>query len=134
MKNKNLKLIKSTSTPEKVSLRNAREADSVDHERNPLAIIVHSHLRWDFVWQRPQQILSRLAAHHPILFAEEPIWAEGETRLNISEPQANIVRVVPVLPPPASVSIDAQCELISPLLIDALTEHPLLADKFTSHV
>jgi hypothetical protein len=112
MKNKNLKLIKSTPTPEKVSLRNAREADgSIGHERNPLSIIVHSHLRWDFVWQRPQQILSRLAADHPILFAEEPIWAEGEPHLNVSEPQANIVRVVPVLPPPESMGIDAQCNL-----------------------
>src|SRR6185295_5919474 len=26
-----------------------------------LPIVVHSHLRWDFVWQRPQQILARLA-------------------------------------------------------------------------
>ena len=35
-------------------------------------LIVHSHLRWDFVWQRPQQILSRLAANHPVLFIEDP--------------------------------------------------------------
>src|SRR3954451_13302699 len=35
-------------------------------------IVVHSHLRWSFVWQRPQQTQSRLAARHPILFVEEP--------------------------------------------------------------
>src|SRR5260221_1761810 len=33
-------------------------------------IIVHSHLRWDWVWQRPQQFLSRLSERHKILFVE----------------------------------------------------------------
>lgn len=35
-------------------------------------IVVHSHLCWDWVWQRPQQFLSRLAARHRILFVEGP--------------------------------------------------------------
>ncbi|MFL6589694.1 MAG: glycosyltransferase [Chthoniobacterales bacterium] len=35
-------------------------------------IIVHSHLRWDWVWQRPQQFLSRLSERHPVLFVESP--------------------------------------------------------------
>lgn len=38
---------------------------------NP-AIIVFSHLRWDFVFQRPQHLLSRLAAHQRVYFIEEP--------------------------------------------------------------
>jgi glycosyltransferase involved in cell wall biosynthesis len=33
-------------------------------------IIVHCHLCWDWVWQRPQQFLSRLSARHRILFVE----------------------------------------------------------------
>lgn len=33
-------------------------------------IIVHCHLCWDWVWQRPQQFLSRLSAQHKILFVE----------------------------------------------------------------
>lgn len=37
------------------------------------AIICFSHLRWDFVWQRPQQIMSRLEKDHRILFWEEAI-------------------------------------------------------------
>jgi glycosyltransferase involved in cell wall biosynthesis len=37
------------------------------------AIIVFSHLRWDFVWQRPQQLLSRLAKRWRIVFIEEPV-------------------------------------------------------------
>jgi len=33
-------------------------------------IIVHCHLCWDWVWQRPQQFLSRLSTRHRILFVE----------------------------------------------------------------
>ena len=33
-------------------------------------ILVHSHLCWDWVWQRPQQFLSRLSQRHKILFIE----------------------------------------------------------------
>src|SRR5215510_15338831 len=33
-------------------------------------IIVHCHLRWDWVWQRPQQFVSRLSRRHKVLFVE----------------------------------------------------------------
>jgi glycosyltransferase involved in cell wall biosynthesis len=36
-------------------------------------LIVFSHLRWNFVFQRPQHIISRLAAQRKILFVEEPV-------------------------------------------------------------
>ncbi|MBS1618205.1 MAG: glycosyltransferase [Bacteroidetes bacterium] len=35
--------------------------------------IVFCHLRWDFVFQRPQHIVSRLAKKGKVLFVEEPI-------------------------------------------------------------
>ena len=35
-------------------------------------LIVFSHLRWDFVYQRPQHLMSRLARHYRIFFIEEP--------------------------------------------------------------
>ncbi len=35
------------------------------------AIVVASHLRYDGVWQRPQQILTRFAREVPVLFVEE---------------------------------------------------------------
>lgn len=41
-------------------------------------IITHCHLRWDFVWQRPQQFLSRLSKTHRILFVEGPEVDEGD--------------------------------------------------------
>ena len=50
-------------------------------------IVVHSHLRWDGVWQRPQQFLSRLARNHAVLFVEEPVPLEND-----AEPQAQLSR------------------------------------------
>ena len=40
-------------------------------------IIVHCHLHWDFVWQRPQQFHSRLSQRHRVLFVEGPLVHEG---------------------------------------------------------
>ncbi len=36
------------------------------------AIVCLAHLDWDYVWQRPQQILSRLARHYPVTYIQEP--------------------------------------------------------------
>ena len=40
--------------------------------RSAYPIVVHCHLRWDWVWQRPQQFLSRLSKRHRVLFVEGP--------------------------------------------------------------
>ena len=37
------------------------------------SLIVFSHLRWNFVYQRPQHVLSRIAACWPVIFIEEPV-------------------------------------------------------------
>ena len=36
-------------------------------------LVVLSHLRWTWVWQRPQHLISRLAAGRPVLYVEEPV-------------------------------------------------------------
>jgi len=59
-------------------------------------IIVFSHLRWDFVFQRPQHIIGRLAQTKKVLFVEEPVQGAKETVLyfpskNIAVLQPNIV-------------------------------------------
>jgi UDP-galactopyranose mutase len=42
---------------------------------NNHVIVTFSHLRWDFVYQRPQHLLSRLASNHNhrVIFIEEPV-------------------------------------------------------------
>ncbi len=54
-------------------------------------IVVFCHLRWGFVWQRPQQFLSRFAKKHEILFVEEPMF----DRATGSEPTVELHRVMP---------------------------------------
>lgn len=41
-------------------------------------MIVFCHLRWDFVYQRPQHLISRLAKDFKILVVEEPIGVEPQ--------------------------------------------------------
>lgn len=53
-------------------------------------IIVFSHLRWDFVYQRPQHLLSRLAEHYQIVFVEEPVFHEGESVMRRVAPLPNV--------------------------------------------
>ncbi|MBX9578839.1 MAG: FAD-dependent oxidoreductase [Gemmataceae bacterium] len=36
-------------------------------------LVVFSHLRWNFVFQRPQHLMTRFARHRPVLFVEEPV-------------------------------------------------------------
>jgi glycosyltransferase involved in cell wall biosynthesis len=96
------------------------------------SIVAHSHLRWDFVWQRPQQIFSRLADRHHVLFVEEPVHEPGEAHLRIVEIQPNLVRAIPVLP--AGGSVDEHCALLAPLLQRAMRMHPLLAGRFETLV
>ena len=97
-------------------------------------LIVHCHLRWDFVWQRPQQLFSRLAADHAVLFVEDPLPGEGEPHLEISEPFPNVVRLVPRLPAGAPADADGQWRLLLPLMEEALREHALLAGRFDDPV
>lgn len=55
----------------------------------PTTLIVFSHLRWSFVYQRPQQLMTRLARHYRILFFEEPL-PDGRAFLEITEPARNV--------------------------------------------
>ena len=58
-------------------------------------LVCLSHLRWDFVYQRPQHLLSRFARRHRVFFIEEPIFHDGETHLDISPREDNLSVVVP---------------------------------------
>ena len=46
-------------------------------------LIAFSHLRWDFVWQRPQHVLSRLAKEIPVLYVEEPVGDSSKDMLEL---------------------------------------------------
>ncbi|MDB5956882.1 MAG: a-glycosyltransferase, Glycosyltransferase Family 4-like protein [Ramlibacter sp.] len=44
-------------------------------------LVVFSHLRWNFVYQRPQHLLSRLAHRWPVIFIEEPMPDSDQDRI-----------------------------------------------------
>ena len=44
-------------------------------DRAPL-LVCFSHLRWNFVWQRPQHLLTRAARNHRVVFIEEPVFPD----------------------------------------------------------
>ncbi|MDQ2652202.1 MAG: hypothetical protein M3Z20_04070, partial [Chloroflexota bacterium] len=46
-------------------------------------LVAFSHLRWDFVWQRPQHVLSRLSREMPVLFVEEPVGDSSKDMLEL---------------------------------------------------
>ncbi|WP_166636892.1 glycosyltransferase [Cognatilysobacter terrigena] len=112
----------------------AAVAGALRDGRDDFPIIVHCHLRWDFVWQRPQQIFSRLAKNHRVLFIEDPVIAEGEPHLAIDEPYPNLVRIVPQIPQHLAVNADKDAEIFLPQIKEALRTHPLLAGRFESPV
>ena len=62
------------------------------------ALICLSHLRWDFVWQRPQHLMSRFARDRRVFFVEEPVWGDTEPRLEVGERKGGVRVAVPHLP------------------------------------
>ncbi|MBF8456154.1 glycosyltransferase [Kaistella sp. G5-32] len=48
-------------------------------------LIVFCHLRWDFVYQRPQHLISRLSKKYKVLVIEEPVGKRENRNLNIKE-------------------------------------------------
>lgn len=124
-----------TSNGNRASYHSGLNGRDLSKTRDAFPLVVHCHLRWDFVWQRPQQIFSRLAAHHPITFIEEPMCQGRERRLDISEPYPNVVRLVPILHAnEKNGDADTQYAAVLPLLRRALSEQPLLRGRFASPI
>ncbi len=81
------------------------------------SIVVFSHLRWNFVYQRPQHLLSRLAATRPVFFVEEPEFdPNGAPRWERSSPQPNVVVLRPHSPIQAPGFHADQLPLLEPLI------------------
>ncbi len=60
-------------------------------------IICFSHLRWNFVYQRPQHILSRLAKQFRVFFVEEPIFDADTAFLDNTISRDGVWIIVPHL-------------------------------------
>lgn len=63
----------SAPLPEEKSVatrRSATHKKSIWTDSEPAPVIAFCHLSWDWVWQRPQQYLSRISLRRPVLFVE----------------------------------------------------------------
>ena len=99
-------------------------------------ILVHSHLRWDFVWQRPQQLFSRFARTRDVLFVEEPIFLDDSVRptLEITNPVARVFRAIPKLPGAYRDSEAAMHTAVRSLLLECISTGGELAGRFDAPI
>jgi glycosyltransferase involved in cell wall biosynthesis len=67
---------------------------------NDIDLICLSHLRWGFVFQRPQHLMSRFGRSRRVFFFEEPVFEENaEPRIKAQLcPQTGVHVCAPVLP------------------------------------
>lgn len=82
-------------------------------------LIVFSHLRWDFVYQRPQHLLSRLARRFDVRFFEEPVRTHGDAWLE----RAEVAPGVTVLKPHTAIDAPGFDDDQLPVLKRLLSEH-----------
>ena len=100
----------------------------VSGSRNDL-LVCFSHLRWNFVFQRPQHLMTRFAGRGPVVIFEEPVFDGGGTRLVRSrDPVSGVTVATPYLSgdlPPEDRE-PALRAMLDGLLADSGARHPTL--------
>jgi UDP-galactopyranose mutase len=106
----------------------AADASTNTHREHPMTspLIVFSHLRWDFVYQRPQHLLSRIAHQHRVIFIEEPLFEAGAVpHFEYRNPCDNVLVLRPISPVEAPGFHDDQLPVLKPLLQQLLQDEEL---------
>lgn len=95
------------STLAEVPTRAASTAPAADQaDSNPLTyslpdLVCFGHLHWDFVWQRPQHLLTRFAQHGRVFYVEDAFFHTDdliEPHVEVKERQNGVQVVVVHLP------------------------------------
>ncbi|MGF7214037.1 glycosyltransferase involved in cell wall biosynthesis [Spirosoma lacussanchae] len=119
-----------------------RDTQTVSTSSPPIQdLVCFSHLRWNFVYQRPQHLLSRAATHWRVWYIEEPIWSDTPG-LSINTVSEQLSVVVPHLPhgTPPQQAVQAQRTLIDQLFSEqnihqyALWYYTPMALLFSEHL
>lgn len=106
-------------------------------------LVCLSHLRWDFVFQRPQHLLTRCAKERRVFLFEEPIFEEGDSWwLEVSKRESGVWIAVPHLPSgsDAETITAMQQKLVDQLFAEYAIASPILwyytpmALSFTNHL
>ncbi len=91
-----------------------------------LPLVVFSHLRWDFVYQRPQHVLSRIARTRPVVVIEEPVHTPGEpSHWARTTPAPGVEVYRPHTPIPEGGFSDLQLPALQDLLDELATQRGL---------
>jgi len=100
----------------------ARSPLDIPESSRPL--ICFSHLRWDFVFQRPQHLMTRFAGVMPVFYWEEPeTGPEGSApALRIRDGEGGVTVVTPQLPP--TLAQDGRDAALRALLDGFLADRP----------
>src|SRR5215207_5578722 len=75
--------------PEASIAKKLSAPNSPSSHDQPYPIIAFSHLGWDWVWQRPQQFLSRFAKRHRVLFVETYRSDVETTHVDLRTPEGH---------------------------------------------
>jgi glycosyltransferase involved in cell wall biosynthesis len=70
-------------------------------------LLCFSHLRWNFVYQRPQHLMSRFARERRVFYWEEPVHQEAAPSLHVTRGEDGVTVIVPHLPPMEAEEADA---------------------------
>lgn len=91
-------------------------------------VLCLSHLRWGFVFQRPNHLMSRCARQRRVFFVEEPHFDADTPRMDTERVEGDLHVVIPHLPPGTSGSdVDRlQHELLGRLVVRERVKRPLL--------
>lgn len=79
-----------------MSTRSDVNADETTHPDE--ALVCLSHLRWDFVFQRPQHLMTRFADERRVYFIEEPVDHDGPVSMQLHDDVSGVRVVTPHLP------------------------------------
>src|ERR1051326_1604716 len=72
--------------------------DLQDAKPGTLDLVCFSHLRWNFVYQRPQHLMSRCARERRVFFVEEPEGTDTPAHLQMEKDPSGVIIVKPYLP------------------------------------
>lgn len=93
-----------------------------DGDASNFDLVCFSHLRWDFVYQRPQHLLSRGAQDRRVFYVEEPVYGDG-LHLDVRQSEEGVHVAVPHLPESVRGKHDREEALLQTLLSRLFTEH-----------
>lgn len=83
-------------------------------------LLVFSHLRWNFIFQRPQHLMTRFAKHRRVFYIEEPMFEDVSfPKIHTHQSEEGVFVITPYLPQ-AFVNRKQDQDMVLTILVDEL--------------